>query len=75
MNSSGYNLENLHDGNTIVEGNLTVSGDVKADDLVFDEAKLGGDLDCDGNNIINCGNLQATTFNGGVPITNPLSSN
>ena len=75
MNSSGYNLENLHNGNTIVEGNLSVSGDLVADDVVFDDIKLSGNLDANGNNILNCNNLQATTFNGGVPITNPLSSN
>jgi len=75
MNSSGFTLDNTHIGSVTISQNLTVSGDIKADDLVFDEAKLGGDLDCDSNNILNCNNLQATTFNGGVPITNPLSSN
>jgi len=75
MNSSGYSRDNQHTGSVLITENLTVRGDVKADDLVFDEAKLGGNLDCDNNDILNCNNLQAVTFNGGVPLTNPLSSN
>jgi hypothetical protein len=75
MNASGYSRDNTHLGDVLITENLTVRGDVKADDLVFDEAKLGGNLDCDNNDILNCGNLQAVTFNGGVPLTNPLSSN
>ena len=75
MNIQGESNDNTHIGDVIITQNLEVKGDISAQDLLFDEAKLSGDLDCNGNDILNCGNLQATTFNGGTVLTNPLSSN
>lgn len=75
MDSNGFSKDNTHLGDVEVIGDMNITGDLDAGALVFDEAKLSGNLDANGNDILNCGNLQATTFNGGVPLTNPLSSN
>lgn len=75
MNASGYSVDNTHIGDVLITEDLKINGSLDTGSLVFSEAKLSTDLDCDNNNIINCNNLQANTFNGGVPLTNPLSSN
>jgi hypothetical protein len=74
MDSNGFSKDNTHIGDVEVIGDMNITGDLDAGALVFDEAKLAGDLDCNGNNILNCADLQASTFNGGTVLTNPLSS-
>ena len=68
MNSNGFTKRN------VFIGDVSISEDLVCGDMICEEMTLTGGINLDNQDIVGVNNLETKTINGGVLLTNPVSS-